>query len=383
VKHVILKAFYVKCRKMTVSGNDLRFMDAAIRLARRHAGWTGTNPSVSCVLVRDDGSGPYICGSGVTAIGGRPHAEPIALAEAGDKACGATAYVTLEPCAHHGKTAPCAQTLIDGGVIRVVSAVVDPDSRVNERGHGMLRTAGITVETGLRHELAAVDLAPYLTHKRYGRPYVRLKLAVSADGYLGIRGHGQIAITGAIARAQSHTMRARHQAILVGAGTVAEDNPELTCRLPGLEHRSPTRIVVDPNGRLSGREKMVQTARYTPTWVVAPPGRHQHELTEAGCVMMACETLENRVVLPELLEDIGARGIMSLLVEGGADIAKSFLNEDIVDEIALFAGTVELNPPSGKAVMSPILPGTSLKGFQLTDEWCFGDDQLQIYRRAR
>ena len=223
-------------------------MAAAIRLARRHQGLTGTNPSVACVLVHEDGlggqSGPVIVGSGVTAIGGRPHAEPLALAEAADLANGATAYVTLEPCAHHGSTPPCAQTLIEAGVAKVVTAVVDPDARVNTRGHAMLRDVGLEVVEGIGAEAAVDGLAAYLTHKASKRPQVTLKLALSADGFLGIRGQGQVAITGPVANAQSHLMRARHQAILVGAGTLKADDPSLTCRIPGMEQRSPIRVVL-------------------------------------------------------------------------------------------------------------------------------------------
>ena len=169
---------------------DQRYMAAAIRLARRNEGLTATNPSVACVLVRDDGNGSYIVGSGVTALGGRPHAEPLALAEAGELARGATAYVTLEPCAHHGRTPPCAETLISAGVKRVVTAVVDPDERVNSRGHKMLRDAGIAVSAGCMSEEAAVGLAAYLNRKLNNRAYVTLKLALSVDGFLGISGCG-------------------------------------------------------------------------------------------------------------------------------------------------------------------------------------------------
>ena len=159
---------------MTTS-NDHRFMAAAIRLARKHEGWTATNPSVACLLVKDEGHGPVIVGSGVTAIGGRPHAEPLAIAQAGDRAAGSTAYVTLEPCAHHGRTPPCAQTLISAGVSRVVTAVVDPDERVNEKGHAMLRQAGIEVVSGVLAPDAAIGLAAYLSHKSLGRPFVTLE----------------------------------------------------------------------------------------------------------------------------------------------------------------------------------------------------------------
>lgn len=361
---------------------DQRFMAAAIRLARRHEGLTATNPSVACLIVRDDGQGPFVVGAGVTAVGGRPHAEPIALAEAGDRARGATAYATLEPCAHHGRTPPCAQTLIDAGVARVVVAVTDPDSRVDGKGNTMIAAAGISVEEGVLADEAAHGLSAYLLHKTAGRPRVRLKLAVSTDGHIGLRGSGQVAITGTIARAQTHLMRARHHAILVGVGTVLEDDPELTCRLPGLAHRSPARIVLDPHGRMPATAKIAATARQVQTIVVAPPGLPNREaLAEMGCEFLACEQSDGRVALPELLDDLGARGMMSLMVEGGAAVAKSFLSERLVDEIALFAGVGAIDG-EGEPVASPLQIGQTPEGFRLTGHWRYGDDTLQLMERT-
>lgn len=365
------------------SVDDERYMAAAIRLARRHDGWTRTNPSVACLIVARTASGPQIVGSGVTAIGGRPHAEPLAVAEAGDKARGATAYATLEPCAHHGRTPPCAQSLIDAGVSRVVTAVVDPDERVNERGHAMLRAAGIPVESGVCAAQAGHDLAPYLKHKTHRQPFVTVKLAVSADGFIGLRGRGQVSVTGVQAKAHSHMMRARHHAILVGSGTVLADDPELTCRLPGLEEFSPVRIVLDPSGRLSGAEKIAASARQFPTYVVAPRERlPAKELIDQGCSTLACEIDDGRIALPELLDDLGAMGVMSLLVEGGAATAQSFLDEDLADEIALFAGACEIGG-DGEPVSSPLTSGRVPAGFETVEELALGRDRLSRYRKAR
>lgn len=356
-------------------------MAAAIRLARRNEGLTATNPSVACLIVRDDGIGSRIVGAGVTAVGGRPHAEPIALAQAGDRARGATAYVTLEPCAHHGSTPPCAQTLIDAGVARVVSATPDPDHRVDGKGHAMLRGAGIEVDAGVMTGESALGLWSYLVHKRKGRPGVTLKLAVSSDGLIGRRGAGQVAITGAVSRAQTHLMRARHHAILVGVGTVIEDDPVLTCRLPGLEDRSPTRIVLDPSGRMPADARIVQTAGSVRTIIVAPPGLAAHaEPAGAGCEILPCETVNGRVALPELLEDLGARGIQSLMVEGGAAIAGAFLAEGLADRIALFESTRAL-AGQGEAVASPIALADSPAGYTPMGQWRFGDDVLREFAR--
>lgn len=360
---------------------DQRFMATAVRLARTNEGRTGTNPSVACLLVKDEGDGPVIIGRGVTAIGGRPHAEPIAIEEAGERACGATAYVTLEPCAHHGRTPPCAQTLIDAGVARVVTAVIDPDPRVDEKGHAMLLAAGIEVEKGLLDTDAQRGLGAYLTHKRLGRPQVTLKLAVSADGCLGSKGAGQVAITGAISRSQTHLTRARHHAILVGVNTIVEDDPELTCRLPGLEARSPVRVVLDTTGRVPISSKIVQTAREHRTILVGPTGLETHqEAARLGCELLPCELFEGRAALPELLDDLGARGIMSLMVEGGSEVAQSFLRDRLVDELALFSSGVEIGR-EGDPVKSPVTPQDLPEGFGLTGEWQFGEDRLQTFAR--
>ncbi|MBB4236413.1 bifunctional diaminohydroxyphosphoribosylaminopyrimidine deaminase/5-amino-6-(5-phosphoribosylamino)uracil reductase RibD [Rhizobium esperanzae] len=250
---------------MSITPDDERFMAAAIRLSRRHLGRTATNPSVGCLIVRDG----VVVGQAVTAVGGRPHAEPQALAEAGEAARGATAYVTLEPCSHHGKTPPCAEALIAHGVARVVISVTDPDPRVSGRGIAMLREAGIEVDAGVLEAEGRRSLAAYLTRQTKNRPYVTLKLAVSADGMIGLEGEGQVAITGPEARAEVQALRAETDAILVGIGTAISDDPLLTVRTPGLEAQSPIRIVLDPALALPLTSKLVATAREVPVIVVA------------------------------------------------------------------------------------------------------------------
>ncbi|RXT29215.1 riboflavin biosynthesis protein RibD [Rhizobium leguminosarum] len=250
---------------MSITPHDERFMAAAIRLSRWHLGRTATNPSVGCLIVRDG----VIVGRAVTALSGRPHAETQALAEAGALARGATAYVTLEPCSHHGKTPPCAEALIAYGVARVVISVTDPDPRVSGRGIAMLREACIEVDAGVLEAEGRHSLAPYLTRQTKDRPYVTLKLAVSADGMIGREGAGQVAITGPEARAQVQALRAETDAILVGIGTAIADDPLLTVRVSGLESQSPIRIVLDPSLALPLTSKLVETAREVPVIVVA------------------------------------------------------------------------------------------------------------------
>ncbi len=245
------------------TSDDVRFMEATIRLARRHKGLTGTNPSVGTIIVRDG----VIVGRGVTALGGRPHAEPQALADAGEAARGATAYVTLEPCAHHGRTPPCAEALVRAGVARVVVAATDPDERVSGKGFAILREAGIEVVPGILSSQAADDLAGYLNRSAKKRPEVILKLALSADGYIGRKGEGQVAITGPVSRAQSHILRAQTDIILIGIDTAIADDPVLNCRLPGLEQRSPVRVVLDGGLRLPLSSKLVRSAAAQPLWI--------------------------------------------------------------------------------------------------------------------
>ena len=356
---------------------DRRFMAAAIRLSRRNLGLTATNPSVGTLIVKDG----VIVGRGVTAIGGRPHAEPQALAEAGARARGATAYVTLEPCAHHGRTPPCAEALVAAGIARVVGAASDPDPRVSGRGYAILREAGIAVTEGVLAAEAGDLLAGYLTRARLKRPEVTLKLAVSADGMIGRRGAGQVAITGAISRAQVHLMRAEADAIAIGIGTALADDPELTCRLPGLEARSPARLVLDAQLRLPPASKLAATARQVPLLLAssfAAEGTRRDALAGLGAGFLSAELHEGRIALPELLDDLAARGFLTLMVEGGAETARNFLDEGLVDRIALFTGTGALGEG---AIPSPVTARDLPAGFRPVRQARFGDDLYHEYRR--
>lgn len=387
--------------------DDERFMAAAIELARTHLGQTGINPSVGCVIVKDG----EVVGRAVTAIGGRPHAETQALAEAGEKARGATAYVTLEPCSHYGKTPPCANALIAAGVARVAVSVTDPDVRVSGRGLSMLRDAGIVVETGLLEEEGRRALAGYLTRQTKGRPYVTLKLALSADGMIGRRGAGQIRITGTEARGEVQRLRAESDAILVGIGTAIADDPELTVRIPGMEDRSPVRIVLDPLLELPQDSKLAKTARQVPVIVVASevvsplvadaeaitpkvgvvatplPGRAEGDIPTAAEVesrRAALEALGVEIVYcnpyyPEiLLPALGSRGMSSLFVEGGAKTATLFLESGLVDRILLFEGPGAIGEGG---IESPVTKTDMPSGFTHISTRQFGDDRLDEFER--
>ncbi|WP_181164968.1 MULTISPECIES: bifunctional diaminohydroxyphosphoribosylaminopyrimidine deaminase/5-amino-6-(5-phosphoribosylamino)uracil reductase RibD [unclassified Mesorhizobium] len=360
---------------------DRRFMAAAIRLSRRNAGRTSTNPSVGTIIVRDDGAGPMIVGTGVTAVGGRPHAETEALAEAGELARGATAYVTLEPCAHHGRTPPCANALVNAGIARVVGAASDPDPRVSGKGYAILRAAGVQVAEKVLATEAAEQMAGYLTRSLKKRPEVTLKLALSSDGKIGRIGAGQVAITGEIARRDVYLMRAEADAILIGIGTALEDDPALTVRLPGLENRSPARIILDRQIRLPETSRLVSGVDRVPLYVAACLEADPHRraaLERAGVRFIGTETYDGFVALPELLEDLAALGMASVLVEGGARVAKAFLEEDLVDRIVLFQGPEAIGEDG---IASPIDADHIPAGFRKLRDMRFGEDSYAEWVR--
>jgi diaminohydroxyphosphoribosylaminopyrimidine deaminase/5-amino-6-(5-phosphoribosylamino)uracil reductase len=361
---------------------DPRYMAAALRLSRKNAGRTGTNPSVGTILVRDDGAGPFIVGTGVTAIGGRPHAETEALAEAGELARGATAYVTLEPCAHHGRTPPCANALVNAGVARVVGAASDPDPRVSGKGYAILRAAGVEVVEGVLAGEAADQMAGYMSRSLRKRPEVVLKLALSADGMIGRRSAGQVSITGAIARREVQMMRAEADAILIGIGTALEDDPALTVRLPGLESRSPARVVLDRQIRLPESSKLVAGADRVPLYVAAcaeAAPQRRATLERHGVRFIGTETADGRIALPELMEDLGALGMASVLVEGGAEVAKAFLADGLVDRIVLFRGAVEVGEGG---IATPLDEDHIPAGFRQMRTMRFADDTCLEWVRA-
>ncbi len=245
--------------------DDLRFMNAALALGRRGLGRTWPNPAVGAVIVKDG----IIVGRGWTQPGGRPHAEVEALRRAGDAARGATLYVTLEPCSHHGKSPPCADAIVAAGISRVISALEDPNPEVAGKGHARLRSAGIIVDVGAGEAEARRDHAGHLRRMQDGRPHVMLKLAISADGKVAAADRRPLPITGEAVRERVHLMRAQSDAILIGVGTALADDPMLTCRLPGLAAASPVRVVLDSALRLPLNSRLVQSAREVPVWVLA------------------------------------------------------------------------------------------------------------------
>jgi diaminohydroxyphosphoribosylaminopyrimidine deaminase / 5-amino-6-(5-phosphoribosylamino)uracil reductase len=315
---------------------DQRFMQLALTLGRRGQGRTWPNPAVGAVVVKDG----VIVGRGWTQPGGRPHAEPEALARAGEAARGATLYVTLEPCSHVGKSPPCADAIIAAGVARVVSAIEDPNPEVAGQGHARLRAAGITVDIGLGAMEAARDHAGHFRRIRDKRPHVILKLAVSSDDKIGAAGHKPVAISGEAARARVHLLRAQCDAILVGIGTVQADDPLLTCRLPGMEARSPVRVVLDRSLRIPGASRLVHSARETSLWIMTSslseaPAAMKLGAAGAQVIRVATTATPPGLDLTAVLHALADKGITRLLVEGGARVASSFVAAGLVDEVWL------------------------------------------------
>jgi diaminohydroxyphosphoribosylaminopyrimidine deaminase/5-amino-6-(5-phosphoribosylamino)uracil reductase len=312
---------------------DQRWMRTAIDLAAQGLGATWPNPSVGCVLVKDG----RLIARAVTASGGRPHAETEALRLAGQAAQGCTAYVSLEPCAHVGRTPPCADALLAAGVARVVVACLDPDPRVSGRGVRRLRSAGIEVTEGVLRQEAERDHAGFFSRVRRGRPMVSLKLATSLDGRIATATGESQWITGPDARAYGHHLRATHDAIMVGSGTGLADDPTLTCRLPGLGARSPVRVILDARLRLSPAATLATTAWQVPTWLFTSP---DHDRAAARTLINQGVRIEQvpaaatgGVALVPVLARLAERGITRLLVEGGAVLAASLMREQLVDRL--------------------------------------------------
>jgi len=349
---------------------DIQHMHHALALAERALGRVAPNPAVGCVIVSREGR---VVGRGWTQPGGRPHAERVALAQAGEGARGATAYVTLEPCAHFGQTPPCADALAAAGVARVVAAVEDPDPRVKGQGFAKLRSAGIEVTTGVLEKEAAALNAGFFLRVTQNRPLVTLKIAQSKDGKT-IRKTGGKWITGEEARRFAHLLRAKHDAILVGIGTALADDPELTCRLPGLEARSPQRIVLDTELRLPPRSKLATTARQVPVLVMTA-AQGGDALRAQGVEMEGvAKTESGGLDLAAVLRQLARRGITRLLVEGGATIAAAFLQADLVDRLEIFTAPIELGD-DGEGEIEGLAAARARA--RVTETRMLGDDTLE------
>jgi diaminohydroxyphosphoribosylaminopyrimidine deaminase / 5-amino-6-(5-phosphoribosylamino)uracil reductase len=361
---------------------DAGYMRAALGLARRGLGRTWPNPTVGCILVQGD----TVVGRGRTGAGGRPHAEAAALAEAGPRARGATAYVTLEPCAHTGETPPCAEALAAAGVARVIVAIEDPDPRVDGRGVEALRTAGVAVEVGcLAAEAMAVNRG-FLTRVTSGRPMLTLKLAASLDGRIATGTGESRWITGPRARAEVHMMRAQSDAVLVGAGTVRSDDPRLDVRDLGLDDVRPVRVVVSGALSLPRDGHLGRTAAEVPTWIAHDP--EAEPARRAAWQELGAELIEipwqadGQLDLTALMQRLGDRGLTRVLCEGGGRLASALIEDDLVDEVVCYTAGLVLGAEAIPAVGALDVAALQLAPrFRLLDATPIGPDLRSRWRR--
>jgi diaminohydroxyphosphoribosylaminopyrimidine deaminase/5-amino-6-(5-phosphoribosylamino)uracil reductase len=364
---------------------DERLMAAALSIGRRNLGQTFPNPCVGALIVQFDNGRPIIIARAPTASGGRPHAETEALRIAGEAARGGTTYVTLEPCAHHGKTPPCANEIISAGLKRAVVAIEDPYKEVKGKGIAMLRAAGIEVTLGVGAEQAEIDHAGHLRRVLSGRPHVTLKLAVSADGKTGHAGRQPAEISCDASRAEAHMMRATSDAILVGSGTVIADDPMLNCRLPGMADRSPIRVVLDGGMRIPLQSKLVQTAREIPVWVMATenaPVEAEKRLVAAGVFVLRVPSLDGRLDLKAALTRLAEREITRVLVEGGPILSATLLKADLVDEAVVVRSPRGLGTDAIDALEGmPLEALTESPRLKLIEQRSAGADSLTHYFR--
>jgi diaminohydroxyphosphoribosylaminopyrimidine deaminase/5-amino-6-(5-phosphoribosylamino)uracil reductase len=366
----------------TTTDNDRAHMRAALALARRGLGNVWPNPAVGCLIVKDD----RVVGRGWTQPGGRPHAETEALAMAGDTARGATAYVTLEPCAHHGKTPPCAEALIAAGIARVVVAMEDPDPRVSGAGLALLTTAGVAIASGVCGDEAAELNAGFFIKVREGRPLVTLKLATTLDGRIATHAGESKWITGEAARAAGHLLRAEHDVIMVGSGTALADDPELTCRLPGLGDRSPVRVVVDGRLRLPLTAKVVTSANEIPTWLLTLEGgdkARREAYADAGVDIIEVPAGNDHTVdLGAALSILAESGVTRVLVEGGAHLAAALLRTGLVDRLVWFRAARLIG---GDGLPAAVAFGVDhlaqTPRFERVEVRQVGDDLMEIYNK--
>lgn len=348
-----------------------------MRIAQRGLGRVAPNPAVGCVIVKDG----RILGRARTADGGRPHAETQALFQAGTGAKGATAYITLEPCAHTGKTPPCANALIAAGIARVVCALPDPDTRVAGRGFEMLRAAGIVVDTGLMAEDAAALNAGYLKHRQFGLPFLTLKLATSLDGRIATQTGESRWITGPAARQYLHLMRSQHDAVLIGAGTARSDDPMLDIRLQGYAGPHPARVVVSHGLDIPLQGRLMASAHEIRTILLCAdncPQPQRDRFTEMGAEVISCTPQQPETALRKLAE----RGLTRVLCEGGGMLAASLIKAQLVDEFAIFTAGLALGA-TGRAAIGPldIDAMADHPRFQLHSTQRIGADVLTCWQR--
>lgn len=354
-------------------------MRHALQLAARGLGRVWPNPAVGCVLVRDG----RVVGRGWTQPGGRPHAERHALDQAGDLARGAVAYVTLEPCAHHGQTPPCAAGLIEAGVSGVFSALTDPDARVAGKGHAMLRAAGVVVDVGLCAEDARALNHGFLKRVVQGLPMVTLKLATTLDGRIATGSGESRWITGGAARRAVHMLRMAHDAVMVGSGTALADDPDLTVRDMGAVHQ-PVRVVVDSHLRHAPDSRLGRTASANPVWLLHGPGVDGAVWQAAGARLLETPMLGGRLDLRAAMASLAAQGVTRVFCEGGAGLAAALIRAGLVDDLVMFSAGALIGE-EGRAALGPLGLGRLADAPRLTllRQSVVGGDVMTHWRFAQ
>lgn len=360
-----------------VHEKDEKWMRVALGLARRGLGNVAPNPAVGCILVKDE----IVVGRGWTQPGGRPHAETKAIEQAGEDAVGAAAYVTLEPCAHVGQTPPCSEALVNAGISRAVIAVTDPDPRVSGRGIECLKASGISVTMGVLEKEATELNLGFFTRVTKGRPSFAIKTASTLDGKIALSNGDSKWITSERARDFGHLLRAECDGILVGANTVVADDPSLTCRLPGLEAHSPIPIILDSNMRVPRTTQLLKgEAANAATIIITKFGNNIDNHSGRKFEAIEVESPHN---LTEVAETLGARGFNSVLIEGGAQVAASFLTANLVDNIYVFsAGKIIGNNGLGSIGNLNLASLPNAPHFTPTGIRKLGPDMLATYRKA-
>jgi diaminohydroxyphosphoribosylaminopyrimidine deaminase/5-amino-6-(5-phosphoribosylamino)uracil reductase len=355
-------------------------MALAFTLGRRGLGRTWPNPAVGAVVAKNG----FILGRGWTQAGGRPHAETEALARAGSGARGATLYVTLEPCAHQGKTPPCTESIITAKISRVVSAMVDPNPLVAGAGHWQLAERGIVVEVGVGADKARILHAGHIRRMRDARPHVLLKLAVSADEKIALAGRRPVAITAEPAQRRVHLMRAMNDAVATGIATVLADDPQLTCRLSGMH--SPVRIILDSALRLPLASKLVTTTHIAPLWVftgASASAEREQALAAHRVEVLRVEESAGTLDLGAVLRIVSERGITRLMVEAGPKVAGALLAANLIDELALFRSLMQIGPDGVDALEgSPLSAIVKSARLRHVGSEPVGLDVLECYERA-
>ncbi len=367
---------------------DERFMRLALALGDRNLGLTWPNPSVGAVVVADREGEPVIVGQGVTRLGGRPHAERIALEGAGSAARGQSLYVTLEPCSSRSQNAygpACTDLIVEAGIRRLVTGAADPSPLASGAGFLRLQAAGVEVVSGVLAEEARRAHRGHCLRVREGRPFVTLKFARTADGYAARRDGARLMISGDISNARTHLLRARHDVIMVGVGTVLADDPLLTVRLPGLEHRSPVRVVIDTRLRTPPSARVIATAAEVPTWIIAGEGASvaaERRLVESGAEVLRVGAPGGRVDVGAALRLLGARGITRVFSEGGPSVGAALLAADLVDVLALATSRTALGE-AGVPALGPKSERLCAERFTRLSTEDLGADRLDTFERQR